>query len=177
MTVTKIVTPLAGMLGLKITGDEGLLRLMGDVLLSTPVFAISAMIVGQWIGELLDGYHYRIEGGTGGASKRHLMRRLRFTKWILKRPFWYPNEDRITREFERTNRALMASGIAPIDAVEDEADNRARSTQTDYIEACLALIGGMGVRRAALLSPAIKRRSMRIGLNNGTCIPDETKSV
>lgn len=64
---------------------------------------------------------------------------------------------------------------APIDAVEDEADNRARSTQTDYIEACLALIGGVGVRRAALLSPAIKRRSMRIGLNNGTCIPDETK--
>lgn len=177
MPLTKLVTPLAGMFGLKITGDGGLLRSMGDLLLSTPVFAISAMIVGQWIGELLDGYHYRIEGGIGGASKRHLMRRLRFTKWILKRPFWYPNEDRITREFERTNRALMAAGISPIDAVEDEADKRARSAQTDYIEACSALIRGIGVRRAALLSPAVKRRSMRIGLNNATCIPFETKSV
>lgn len=177
MTAAKLVTPLAGMLGLNISGEGGLLQVIGDLLLSTPVFAISAMIVGQWIGELLDGYHYRIEGGAGGASRRHLMRRLRFTKWILKGPFWYPNEDRIAREFERTNRALMAAGISPIDALEDEADKRARSAQTDYIEACLALIGGIGVRKAALLSPAVKRRSMRASLNKATCPPVGTKPI
>ena len=161
MTGLKLTVPLLGMLGIEITGDHGLLDPLADLMLSTPVFAIAAMIVGQWIGEILDGYHYRIEGGVGGASRRHLIRRLRFTKLILKRPFWYPNEDRIAREFNRTNRALAAAGILPIDEVVDETDERARVAQDDYIQACVALLKGLGVKKAALLSPAVKRRSVR----------------
>jgi len=158
-TGVKLTVPLLGMFGVEMTGDDGLLRTLTDLMLSTPVFAIAAMIVGQWIGEMVDGYHYRIEGGFGGASRHHLVRRLQFTTLIMKRPFWYPTEDRIKREFDRTNRALIAAGIQPIDPIPADAGENVRAIQEDYILACMALLKGVGVRKTATLSAAVKRRT------------------
>lgn len=101
----------------------------------------------------------RIEGGGGGASRRHLVNRLRFTRLILRRPFWYPNEDRIERELARTNRALRAAGIAAIDSIVQDADPRVLTERNDYIVSLVALLKALGVAKTARLSPAVRRRS------------------
>lgn len=160
MTAAKLLLFGLAVFGLTVAGDMGLFGRAFDVAMSTPVFAVAAMVTGQWIGEMLDARFYRIEGGVGGASRRHLIRRLRWTAALIYRPFWYPNEDRIKREVGRTNRALVAAGFAPVDW--DENDNQDRNERNrEYILACVALLKSLGVKKSARLSAAVKRRAYR----------------
>jgi hypothetical protein len=133
---------------------------------STPLTVVTCLVLGQWIGEALDAAFYRREGGEGAMAKWLLVQRLRFTAAIAKRPVWYPNEDRIRREFERTNRALTLSRFPALEWFQSE-DEKAANREIDYLRACIALVKALGVRKAAVLAPAVRRRTLRIGTTSG----------
>ena len=156
----------AMLLGLSAVAVNEWSNLLGAMIDSTPLTVITCLVLGQWIGEALDAAFYRREGGEGALAKWLLVQRLRFMAAIAKRPFWYPNEDRIRREFERTNRALTLSRFPPLEWFQSE-DEKAANREIDYLRASIALVKALGVRKAAVLAPAVRRRSLRIGTTRG----------
>lgn len=159
--IVKGSVAIAALLGFSGTAFAVSSNLLGDLIDSTPLTVITCLVLGQWIGEAADAAFYHREGGEGPMAKWLLVQRLRFTAGIAKRPFWYLNEDRIKREFERTNRALTLSRFPPLEWFHSE-DEKAATREIDYLRACIALVKALGVRKAAVLAPAVRRRNFKV---------------
>jgi hypothetical protein len=163
--VGKVLIAVGALLGLAAYSNEVLLDKVINVLGSTPVFGLIMLILGQWLGETFDVLTYRIEGGVGGPSARHLRLRMRYARSLLNKPRWYPNEDRIVREIERTDQAMVAAGFASLGKWRpDHAKSNAQTA--DYLRACSALIKKMGMRKASCMNGALQRQ-----LKSKACAP------
>ncbi|WP_132833543.1 hypothetical protein [Sphingomonas sp. PP-CC-3G-468] len=122
-----------------------------DFLTWTPIFAISLIIVGTWVSEIFDVLTYRLEGSPTFWGTVLLWSRLRFTRSVLGRPAWYPNEDRVQREIARTNRALSKAGFATLDGLPTESASNS-SSAVEYLSVAGAMIWAIGVVRAGSMS-------------------------
>lgn len=145
--VSKGLILVASALGVAYYSTEEMGLKILTVLSSTPVFALAMLVCGQWLGEWFDSLFYRIEGGMGGASARYLRFRLGFTRRLITKPAWYRNEDRISREVARTNRAMSAAGFANVGSWHPD-DAVGIQQRAEYLRACSALIKKLGVRKA-----------------------------
>ncbi len=156
-SIGKAIIAVGGLLGVAAYSNDWLMSGAIDVLNSTPVFGLIMLILGQWMGEAFDILTYRIEGGVGGASARHVRWRMGFTRSLLNKPRWYPNEDRIVREFERTDRAMIAAGFAGLGKWHPD-DAKSNNQTADYLRACATLINEFGIRKAGHLSAPLLRQ-------------------
>ena len=122
-----------------------------DFLTWTPVFALSLIIVGTWISEMFDALTYRLEGSPTLWGTVLLWSRLRFTRAVLARPAWYPNEHRVQREIARTNEALSNAGFATLGDLPITSDSDV-SSAVEYLSVAGAMIWALGVVRAGSMS-------------------------